>query len=159
MILTNCAACAAPLALNAPRCVRCKTRYCDSTCQHDHWRRGHSGFNLANILYQQEHYAECLDVLQKEAPAAQRILGKEHEVTLCLQALYGANLSKRTDPGDARRGLAMMEESYKIQRRVLGYEHPRTRETGANLENARHRVAALAAEKEDFFVEKKNFWD
>jgi hypothetical protein len=33
MILTNCAACAAPLAHNAPRCVRCHTRYCDSTCQ------------------------------------------------------------------------------------------------------------------------------
>ena len=29
------------LAHNAPRCVRCKTRYCDATCQHDHWRRGH----------------------------------------------------------------------------------------------------------------------
>ena len=41
MILTTCAACAAPLAHDAPRCVRCKTRYCDSTCQHDHWRRGH----------------------------------------------------------------------------------------------------------------------
>ena len=31
MILTNCAACAAPLAHDAPRCVRCWTRYCDST--------------------------------------------------------------------------------------------------------------------------------
>ena len=41
MLLTNCAACAAPLAHDAPRCVRCKTRYCNSTCQHDHWRRGH----------------------------------------------------------------------------------------------------------------------
>ena len=41
MILTNCAACAAPLAHDAPRCVRCKTRYCNATCQHDHWRRGH----------------------------------------------------------------------------------------------------------------------
>ena len=39
--MTNCAACAAPLAHDAPRCVRCKTRYCNSTCQHDHWRRGH----------------------------------------------------------------------------------------------------------------------
>ena len=28
MILTNCAACAAPLAHDAPRCVRCKLRYC-----------------------------------------------------------------------------------------------------------------------------------
>ena len=34
MILTNCAACAAPLAHDAPRCVRCETRYCSSTCQH-----------------------------------------------------------------------------------------------------------------------------
>ena len=41
MILTTCAACAAPLAHNAPRCVRCKLRYCNATCQHDHWRRGH----------------------------------------------------------------------------------------------------------------------
>ena len=41
MILTNCAACAAPLAHDAPRCIRCKTRYCNKTCQHDHWRRGH----------------------------------------------------------------------------------------------------------------------
>ena len=41
MILTTCAACAAPLAHDAPRCIRCKMRYCDQTCQHDHWRRGH----------------------------------------------------------------------------------------------------------------------
>ena len=27
MILTTCAACAAPLALDAPRCIRCRTRY------------------------------------------------------------------------------------------------------------------------------------
>ena len=42
MILTNCAACAAPLAHDAPRCVRClDTILKRSTCQHDHWRRGH----------------------------------------------------------------------------------------------------------------------
>ena len=41
MLLTNCAACAAPLAHTAPRCIRCQTRYCNKTCQHDHWRRGH----------------------------------------------------------------------------------------------------------------------
>ena len=41
MVLTTCAACAAPLALNAPRCVRCQVRYCNKTCQMDHWRRGH----------------------------------------------------------------------------------------------------------------------
>ena len=41
MIITTCPACAAPLAHDAPRCIRCHTRYCNKTCQHDHWRRGH----------------------------------------------------------------------------------------------------------------------
>ena len=31
MILTTCPACAAPLAHNAPRCVRCHLRYCNAT--------------------------------------------------------------------------------------------------------------------------------
>ena len=41
MILTNCAACAAPLPRLAKQCSRCQTRYCGATCQQDHWRRGH----------------------------------------------------------------------------------------------------------------------
>ena len=41
MILTNCAACAAPLPRLAKQCSRCQTRYCHATCQQDHWRRGH----------------------------------------------------------------------------------------------------------------------
>ena len=40
-MLTKCGACDKPLAHDAPRCVRCWSRYCDATCQHDHWRRGH----------------------------------------------------------------------------------------------------------------------
>ena len=41
MLLTNCAACAAPLPRLAKQCSRCQTRYCNATCQTDHWRRGH----------------------------------------------------------------------------------------------------------------------
>jgi len=42
MLLTNCPACAAPLPPTAAKqCSRCKTRYCNSTCQVDHWRCGH----------------------------------------------------------------------------------------------------------------------
>ena len=41
MILTNCAACAAPLAHDhKKRCSRCKTRYCNEACQRQHWERG-----------------------------------------------------------------------------------------------------------------------
>ena len=41
MILTNCAACAAPLAHDhKKRCSRCKTRYCNEACQRQHWETG-----------------------------------------------------------------------------------------------------------------------
>ena len=40
MILTNCAACAAPLPHRAKQCSRCKTRYCGPACQEQHWRAG-----------------------------------------------------------------------------------------------------------------------
>ena len=40
-MITTCAACGKQLEHNAPRCVRCKSQYCDAACQHDHWRRGH----------------------------------------------------------------------------------------------------------------------
>ncbi len=81
MILTTCAACAAPLAHTAPRCIRCHTRYCNDSCQTDHWRRGghkqickkiHRGGN-AEQYHADEKYteavaeavAECADDITK----------------------------------------------------------------------------------------------
>jgi tetratricopeptide (TPR) repeat protein len=41
MILTNCAACAAPLGLSlGKKCGRCSTRYCGPACQVQHWKEG-----------------------------------------------------------------------------------------------------------------------
>ena len=41
MILTNCAACAAPLGLTkGKKCGRCSTRYCGPACQKQHWDAG-----------------------------------------------------------------------------------------------------------------------
>ena len=41
MILTNCAACAAPLGLTkGKKCGRCSTRYCGPACQVQHWKEG-----------------------------------------------------------------------------------------------------------------------
>ena len=37
MLLTTCAACAAPLPHIAKQCSRCKTRYCGPACQKQHW--------------------------------------------------------------------------------------------------------------------------
>ena len=41
MILTQCAACAAPLGLSlGKKCGRCSTRYCGPECQKQHWEAG-----------------------------------------------------------------------------------------------------------------------
>ena len=41
MILTNCAACAAPLGFAlGKKCSRCSTRYCGPACQTQHWKEG-----------------------------------------------------------------------------------------------------------------------
>ena len=67
MLLTTCAACAAPLANSAPKCVRCQTRYCNKTCQHDHWRRGHK--QICKKIYRGGG-AEQYDADKKYAEAA-----------------------------------------------------------------------------------------
>jgi hypothetical protein len=91
MILTNCAACAAPLAHDAPRCIRCKLRYCNKTCQHDHWRRGHKqmckkihrGGN-AEQYHADKKYKEAVAVAV-EACAADT---KGQKCYICLEAVH-----------------------------------------------------------------------
>jgi len=70
MILTNCAACAAPLAHNAPRCVRCHTRYCNSTYKDN-------GATLDDLR-------EAVATLVEIEPIARRVLGTENPVTLSI---------------------------------------------------------------------------
>merc|ERR1719174_2540243 len=41
MFPSHCAACAKPLAATAPRCMNCKTGYCDAACQLKDWNNGH----------------------------------------------------------------------------------------------------------------------
>ena len=90
-LLTNCAACAAPLAHDAPRCVRCFTRYCDATCQHDHWRRGHKqickkihrGGN-AEQFHANKKYKEAVAV----AVEACAVDTKGQKCYICLEAVH-----------------------------------------------------------------------
>ena len=78
MILTNCAACAAPLAHNAPRCVRCWTRYCDST------------LHYAMALYRDDgatldDFREAATTLEETTQAARRVLGGAHPVVTSIE--------------------------------------------------------------------------
>ncbi len=91
MILTNCAACAAPLAHDAPRCVRCWTRYCNATCQHDHWRRGHKQIckkihraGGAEQYHADKKYKEAVAV----AVEACRGRHEDQKCYICLEAVH-----------------------------------------------------------------------
>ena len=63
MILTTCAACAAPLAHTAPRCVRCHTRYCNQTF----------GASKQNILMMQSNLSNLYEVLGRREEALQML--------------------------------------------------------------------------------------
>ena len=73
MILTNCAACAAPLAHDAPtRCVRCQTRYCSATCLNNH---GATADDLR----------EAIQTLEDAEPIARRVLGGSHPLVAWIE--------------------------------------------------------------------------
>jgi hypothetical protein len=141
MILTNCAACAAPLAHNAPRCVRCKLRYCNATCQHDHWRRGHKH---ADTLVRLRRFEEVRSLLRKTMPSMRRVLGESHEVTLKARTHHAVALHK--DDGatidDLHEAVNTLEETARTGRRVFGGAHPTTQWIERHLSEAR---AALRA--------------
>ena len=64
MILTTCAACAAPLSLAAPRCVRCQMRYA-MAFYHDH------GSTISDLH-------KAVETLEDLELTARRVLGSSH---------------------------------------------------------------------------------
>ena len=100
MILTNCAACAAPRAHDAPRCVRCKLGL--------------------------KRYEEARSLLRELRPVAQRVLGESNELTLRMRWVYARALYQ--DPAatldDLREAVATLEDMAPTARRVYGGGHP-----------------------------------
>ena len=151
MILTTCAACAAPLAHDAPRCVRIKIRYCDSTYDENSFV---AAFHLATSLIRTENHAEALELLRERAPWAQRALGPDHELTLCLRRTLGASLTMNARVKADIRYLrererylieaeTILEDVHRRFRRVFGESHPDTKHTEDKLIIARHLIRDL----------------
>ena len=142
MILTNCAACAAPLAHNAPRCVRCHTRYCNATCQHDHWRRGHKqmckkihrGGN-AEQYNADKKYKEAVAVAV-EACAADTKREKYSEIIFS---------SENASQDDQREAVAVLADTTKTRRRIFGANHPYTVDALRMQERAKMRLEDVDA--------------
>ena len=77
MIITNCAACAAPLAHDAPRCVRCLTRYCD-----DDYR---------------EDLRKALEIYEELVETSIRVHGEDHTMTESLLELLWESRNEQLD--------------------------------------------------------------
>ena len=89
MILTTCAACAAPLAHTAPRCIRCQTRYCNKTCQHDQALFRDPGATLDDVR-------EAVATLVETARISRLVLGGAHPITMGIEeALRNARAARR----------------------------------------------------------------
>jgi len=138
MILTNCAACAAPLAHTAPRCLRCDTRYCKLACQRDHWRRGHKqickiirGGGKAEQYHANKKYKEAVAVAV-EACAADT---KGQTCYICENA----------SQDDQREAVAVLADTTKTRRRIFGANHPYTVDALRMQERAKMRLEDVDA--------------
>ena len=122
MILTNCAACAAPLAHTAPRCVRCDTRYCKLACKHDHWRRGHK---------------QICKIIRGGGKAEQYHANKKYKeaVAVAVEACED----------DQREAVAVLAEDAKARRRIFGTNHPTTTRALHTQERATMRLEDVDA--------------
>ena len=93
MILPNCAACAAPLAHDAPRCVRCKLRYCDSTYAEALYNSGNPSL---------DDLRESATTFEDLARTTRRVYGGTHPLTAHierhLQLARAALRARETQP-------------------------------------------------------------
>ena len=144
-LLDKCAACSKDLAFNAPRCVRCHVRYCDSTCQHGQTLI--SASNYSGCLINLERFKEAEALLRKKVPAARRVFGETDELTLRMRGNYAVALSNC--PGatldDLREAVTTTEETTRTSRRVLGDAHPETAGGEHNLQKLRAALRAREA--------------
>ena len=100
--------------------------------------------NYASSLTSLERFKEARSLMRKRTPAAQRVLGESHDLTLRMWFVYARALVE--DPtatlDDLREAVTTLEDVGRIARRVLGGAHPTTEGIEYELRNAR---AALTA--------------
>ena len=161
MILTTCAACAAPLAHTAPRCVRCHTRYCDQTYEALRLRRDvysgrlkldgkrhentlNAANNYAATLLSLKRFEQVKSLMRKTVPVARSVLGDSNGNTIRMRSAYAEALYRDIDAtlDDLRESVETYEQVARTARRVFGGAHPITEGVGLELLGAR---AALRA--------------
>ena len=103
--------------------------------------------NYAATLKNLDRFKEAKSLLRKSIPVARRVIGYGHIFTLRMRWIYGEALYMDPDAtlDDLREAVAMLEETERTARRVLGGAHPTVAQIEESLRNAR---AALRANEE-----------
>ena len=100
--------------------------------------------NYAESLSNLKRYEEAKVLLRKVMPAARRILGEGHKLTLMMRWYYAAALCE--DPGaaleDLREAVTTLEDLERTARRVFGGANPTTAGIERSLELARTALGA-----------------
>ena len=90
--------------------------------------------NYALSLLDLERFKEAKKVLRKVIPVATRVLGIEHDLTLCIREdLCRASLDGDSSVKEKRKALRTLEDTVGIMRRVLGPQHPTTQRVQESL--------------------------
>ena len=110
----------------------------------EHGRTVASANNYANSLTELRRFEEAKSLLLKTIPVSRRALGDNHDHTLRMRAIYASALYLDTGAtlDDLREAGDTLEDVERIARRVLGGQHPTTKDIERDLRQAR---AALRA--------------
>ena len=101
--------------------------------------------NYAEALRNLRRFKEANVLLSKLIPAARRVFGNSHELTLMMRANHGRMLYLDTAAtlDDLREAVRTLEETERTARRVMGSANPVTMQIEQSLQSA--RAAARAA--------------
>ena len=105
-----------------------------------------SAQNLAHTLVEKGDWAEARTFLTEQIPIAQRALGPDAQITLCLRALKGQALCNGdVSVANAVDAVAISEDTLKRSQRILGATHPRTKAIQDDVRLARECLAKVRA--------------
>jgi hypothetical protein len=95
--------------------------------------------NLVTLFIELEHYDEAKTFLRKVMPAARRVLGEHHQLTIYMRWNYATTICSATGAtlDDLREAVTTLEDVERIARRALGGAHPSTKKIGDNLRLSR----------------------
>ena len=94
-----------------------------------------------------KRFEEARSLLREKVPAARRVLGESHELTLKMRSVYACTLYK--DNGatldDIHEAVTTLESVAPLWKRVFGQAHPETHRVQTALKQAREMLALAHA--------------